>query len=491
MNSADHALRNHVSRLRKVLGRRPATSRVSSRARPATCCASSPASSTSSASSGSSRTGARRSRAATPQRRPQSFARRKRLWQGRPLADLELEPFARFEVERLEELRLAAVEERIDAELALGRQLALVPELETLAAEHPLPRALSRAADARALPVRVARQRGSRCTGRRGRCSTRSWGSSRDASCRSSSGRSSCRTRRSMPTPTVARRLTRRPRRDVCPFKGLAPFEAADAEFFFGRERLVDELVGTARGRAAARDRRRVGSGKSSLLRAGLLPALGTRAGVVRPGERAAALTAASARPWRRPRRVPVGERSCVAVDQFEELFAPPSCEDERRAFVDALVEAAWDPERRGSCWSRCAPTSSAVWRRTSSWRISSAANQRPARADDAEPSCAARSRARRERAGLEVEPALVDALVDDVAGEPGALPLLSTALRRSLARTGRPTLTLASYERTGGVRGAVGRHAEAAFAVARRRRAVRSRAGSCCGWSRAATARR
>ena len=44
------------------------------------------------------------------------------LWRGRPLADLEFEPFARVEVERLEELRLAAVEERIDAELALGRQ---------------------------------------------------------------------------------------------------------------------------------------------------------------------------------------------------------------------------------------------------------------------------------------------------------------------------------------------------------------------------------
>src|SRR5205085_11696180 len=59
------------------------------------------------------------------------------LWEGRPFADLEFEPFGRLEVERLEERRLAAVEERIDADLALGRQLALVPELETLAAQHP------------------------------------------------------------------------------------------------------------------------------------------------------------------------------------------------------------------------------------------------------------------------------------------------------------------------------------------------------------------
>ena len=60
------------------------------------------------------------------------------LWCGRPLADLEFEPFARLEVQRLQELRLLAVEERIDAELALGRHPALCPELEALAAEHPL-----------------------------------------------------------------------------------------------------------------------------------------------------------------------------------------------------------------------------------------------------------------------------------------------------------------------------------------------------------------
>jgi ABC-type transport system substrate-binding protein/streptogramin lyase len=60
------------------------------------------------------------------------------LWRGRPLADLEFERFARFEVQRLEACRLAAVEERIEAELALGRHTALCPELEQLVAEHPL-----------------------------------------------------------------------------------------------------------------------------------------------------------------------------------------------------------------------------------------------------------------------------------------------------------------------------------------------------------------
>jgi len=60
------------------------------------------------------------------------------LWRGDVLGDLAYEEFARSEVERLEDLRLVAIEERIDAELALGHHDRLVPELESLAARHPL-----------------------------------------------------------------------------------------------------------------------------------------------------------------------------------------------------------------------------------------------------------------------------------------------------------------------------------------------------------------
>jgi DNA-binding SARP family transcriptional activator len=60
------------------------------------------------------------------------------LWRGPPFADVGFEPFAQAEIARLEELRLDALEERIDAELALGRDSALVGELEALVAEHPL-----------------------------------------------------------------------------------------------------------------------------------------------------------------------------------------------------------------------------------------------------------------------------------------------------------------------------------------------------------------
>ena len=60
------------------------------------------------------------------------------LWRGAPLADFAYEAFAQEEITRLEELRLMALEERIEVDLALGRQAELIGELEALIARHPL-----------------------------------------------------------------------------------------------------------------------------------------------------------------------------------------------------------------------------------------------------------------------------------------------------------------------------------------------------------------
>lgn len=60
------------------------------------------------------------------------------LWHGPPLADFAYERFAQDEITRLEELHVAALEDRIDADLALGRHAELVPELEGLVTRHPL-----------------------------------------------------------------------------------------------------------------------------------------------------------------------------------------------------------------------------------------------------------------------------------------------------------------------------------------------------------------
>jgi WD40 repeat protein/DNA-binding SARP family transcriptional activator len=455
LNSADHALRNHVSRVRKVLA--PAADdepRLVVRA-PGYLLRIEPgeldlehferlvAAAREALAAGDAAAAAESLRAA------------ERLWQGRPLADLEFEPFARVEVERLEELRLAALEERIEAELALGRQLALVSELEALVAEHPY-RERFRAQLMVAL-YRCGRQAEGLELYRGTRTLLNDELGLEPGVELQELERAILVQDPALEGTAARRRAAASPLREVCPFKGLAPYEAADAEFFFGRERLVDELAARL---AEAPLLAVVGpsaSGKSSLLRAGLLPALGEEAMLVRPGERAAADLLAARE------RVPPGERLVIAVDQFEELFAASVPEEKRRAFVDSLVEAAWDPERRalilialradffghlapyveladlvGPNHVLLGPMSPAELRR---------AVEGPA-----------------ERTGLRVEQALSDALVDDVAGEAGGLPLLSTALLDLWREREGRSLTLAAYERTGGVRGAVGRHAEAAL---------------------------
>jgi len=77
-------------------------------------------------------------RQAEPEERAKKLREALALWRGPPLADLAFEAFAQGEIRRLEELRLEALEERIDADLALGSGSELAGELEALVAEHPL-----------------------------------------------------------------------------------------------------------------------------------------------------------------------------------------------------------------------------------------------------------------------------------------------------------------------------------------------------------------
>ena len=80
-----------------------------------------------------------------PQRSVAALERALSLWRGAPLAELAYEPFAQREIARLEELRVAALEQLIEAKLALGRHAEVVGQLETLVGQHPYrerPRAL-------------------------------------------------------------------------------------------------------------------------------------------------------------------------------------------------------------------------------------------------------------------------------------------------------------------------------------------------------------
>jgi DNA-binding SARP family transcriptional activator/WD40 repeat protein len=272
---------------------------------------------------------------------------------------------------------------------------------------------------------------------------------------------------------------------EVCPFRGLAPFEAAQAEYFFGRERLVAALVARLVGSTLLAVFGPSGSGKSSLLRAGLLPALASgvlpgsdrwRQVLIRPGahpletlRRALARIAPAAgdRDGDDPLAAALGslapdERLILAVDQFEELFTACREEEERAAFVEALAAAA-DPDQRlvvvlairAEFYGRCADY------RDLSAQIS--ANQLlvgPMTREELRRAIELPA----QRAGLRVELALVSELVDDVADQPGGLPLLSTALLELWQERSARTLRRASYAASGGVSGAVARLAERAY---------------------------
>jgi len=382
------------------------------------------------------------------------------LWRGPALADLVQVDAVQPEIRRLGELRLTAVIARIDTELALGRGAELVAELQTLAAENPLRERLrwqlmlalyrsDRQADALAF-YRDTRQLLSDELGLE---------PSRDLQ---ELERSILQQDPALDAASPGELSGEEPVL-VCPFKGLAPFLAADADFFFGREALVSDLVSRLASSAFVGVVGASGCGKSSLVQAGLLPALA--AGALPGSER-----------WRtvviRPGGHPLaelptdggGERLLIAIDQFEEVFIACEDEGERRAFLERLCEHAHAPDRRTQVvvtlrvdfYGACAayPTFAsllsarhllvgAMSRRELTRAIEGPAN----------------------RAGLEVEPELVDVLVGDVAGEPGALPLLSASLLELWRLRDGRKLRLSTYRETGGVRGAVARLAEAGYA--------------------------
>jgi WD40 repeat protein/DNA-binding SARP family transcriptional activator len=251
----------------------------------------------------------------------------------------------------------------------------------------------------------------------------------------------------------------------VCPFLGLATFDAAHAEYFFGRERLVAGLVARLVGSPLVAVLGPSGSGKSSAVRAGLLPAL---AGGVLPGSERWRL--AVMRPGPDPlaqldRRLPeLGERGVLVIDQFEEAFTVCRDDGERTGFFDALVQEVDHRERtvqvvvamRADFYGHCGTHD-----RLAGLMGASPVLVGPMRRDELRRAIEEPAR----RVGLQVEPSLTEALIADVVDEPGGLPLLSAALLEQWGRREGRVMRRAVYERTGGVSGAVGRLAEATYA--------------------------
>ncbi|WP_329596981.1 helix-turn-helix domain-containing protein [Streptomyces pseudovenezuelae] len=256
----------------------------------------------------------------------------------------------------------------------------------------------------------------------------------------------------------------------LVPYRGLARFNTGDSDLFFGREQLTADLVGLLRRRRFAAVFGPSGSGKSSLLRAGLIPALrhaqepGTPPAAIRiltPGERPATSHAPLLTPAI-PRDGNAGADTVVIVDQFEEVFTLCHEAAERAHFIDLLLTAR-RPERhlrvllavRGDFYGRCAEHRELTDALRDANLLTGAMSRTELRDAVVKPATAA---------GLTVERALTALLVEEIADEPGGLPLLSHALLETWRRRRGKTLTVAGYEAAGGMDGAIAKTAEKVY---------------------------
>ncbi len=301
---------------------------------------------------------------------------------------------------------------------------------------------------------------------------------------------------------------------DICPYPGLTSFDAASAHFFFGRERATADLLERLERRLDGSGPVVVvgasGSGKSSLLRAGLLPALANGAVPVSRGwpqalltpnehpsvELARAVAGAVGMPSLGAARLDVtadpgrfaallteiltvsgrGEarrdrRIVIVVDQFEETFTLCADETERAAFIGALCSASRGNDGhlpavvvfgvRADFYGWCAAYPELVDALQTGQVVVGPMTADEVRAAVLRPATAV---------GLAVEPGLVDLILHDLGADrgtvadPGSLPLLAHALRATWAERDGGMLTVAGYLRIGGLQGAIAQTAEATF---------------------------
>jgi WD40 repeat protein len=244
-----------------------------------------------------------------------------------------------------------------------------------------------------------------------------------------------------------------------CPYRGLASFRPEDADWFFGRERSTSELLSRLNDGAdgfvmlvAAS-----GTGKSSLLRAGLLPALEEpgSAVIMNPGATPLAELAT---------HLPDGHR-VIIVDQFEEIFTLCDDETERREFIHALHEANAVAVlgMRADFYARCLDYPELADALRSRQMILEAMTSRELRDAVGRPAKAV---------GLELETGLADLMLRDLGisdgrarYDAGALPMLSHALLATWQRRQSGKLTIAGYRAAGGIQGSVAATAEMAWA--------------------------
>lgn len=373
------------------------------------------------------------------------------LWRGTPLADLADWPPGRGEAERLDELRLKAEELRLDALLLSGRHAEALPEARLRVQEEPLREhrwgLLARA------QYQDGRQAEALATLRRARDILAEELGLDVGPELANLEQAVLQQDPALAVPAAGAAAA------GCPWPGLASYDVDDADTFFGRDRELAECLDRLNRSGFLAVVGPSGSGKSSLVRAGLAARLrqeGRDVRVITPDPRPLeALPGATAG---RSRGL------VLVVDQCEEIFGPVVPEPVRSRFLGDLAALAWGgrtevvltlrADRLGELTAypdvaRLVEEGLYLLKVIGPEGVRDAIEQ-PAR-----------------QAGLLLEEGLVDLLVRDVEGEPGSLPLLAHALRQTWERREGSTLTVRGYRASGGIRGAIARSAEQVYEAA------------------------
>jgi DNA-binding SARP family transcriptional activator/WD40 repeat protein len=367
------------------------------------------------------------------------------LWRGPALGDLEEWAPGRLEAERLEGLRMDAEEVWVEAEIASGRSQWVLERARVLVAETPF-RERRWALLATAL-YHAGRQPEALGALQRARTML-------VAELGLDPGPELVRLERMLLQQDPSLRLPEaRETSVVCPYRGLLAYGTEDADTFFGRH---DDLAACLRRLREAGVLAVVGPsgvGKSSLILAGVVASL-TRDGmpvlVTSPGEH----------PMESLRGLKPRGRQTLVVDQAEEAVTVCADAAERGRFFAALAEhvgagGALVVSLRADHLGDLVPYPSVARVLEEGMYLLGPMNEPELRSAIEGPA---------RRAGLRLEPGLVDLLVREVEGEPAALPLLSHVLRETWERREGPTLTVAGYRATGGIRQAVAQSAESLY---------------------------
>lgn len=277
------------------------------------------------------------------------------------------------------------------------------------------------------------------------------------------------------------------PKRGDPPYKGLAYFMEKDKDFFFGRDDISNSLVKRLQNTRFLALIGASGSGKSSLLRAGIIPRLrmrNWRIHVISPGAHplaalANSLTRDDLDPDSTDRIVKDlaskpdtllktgdklairvdAERLLVAVDQFEALFTQCKVPGEQKAFVDNLVTVAGAQGTTTVLVSMRADFYNRISEFADLTDLVSQNQEyvKPLAQEDLVRVIAGPAK----RGGWQFVEGLVEEIVEDVGLEPGRLPLLSHALLETWERRRDTIMTLGGYRDAGGVKGAIAKTAE------------------------------